>query len=1394
MKKILGLDLGTTSIGWALVNEAENDEETSSIIKLGVRVNPLTTDEQDNFEKGKASATNADRTIKRGMRRNLQRYRQRRDYLVKLLRNEGWITDDDKLCEEGKESTYETLRLRATAAQEPVTLAELARVLLAINKKRGYKSNRKAKDPSATGELFDGLAIARELHSQNITPGQYMYQRLQNGKTGKMPFYRSDLQKEYDRIFECQRQYYPDIFTDKEHDELLKNEKSTVDKYFYATHHIPIAEIKSKGIERQREIYTLRSRAVVQQLLDGEVIAVIAEVLREIRSSSGYLNDISERSKELYFEHLTVGQKMYQTIMANRHESLKNRVYYRNDYLDEFERIWSTQQPHHADKMTEELHRRLRDSIIFYQRPLKSKKSELSFCEFESHKIKVGDKEYTTGSRVTPRSSLLFQEFRLRQTLANICIKGDSLCQQIIEERHKPESQQQPIAMLYAGRGKRLLTHDEMDKLYERLCYCEKLTDKEAIKILIPNAEERAEASLNFKEIKGNSTFSALIKAYCAIANDSGHDIELKRLTAKQLDEALTQIFAALGYNTDILHLPTYSTVDEMQASPLFQLWHLLYSYEGDKSATGIEHLIEHLQQRYNLSNEHAQILAGVTFEEDYGSLSNKALLKLLPHMRQGMMYSEACAEVYGTHSRNSLTTEENNERALTEHIALLPKGALRNPVVEKILNQMGHVVNQIIDTYGRPDEIRVEMAREMKKTAKQRADATKAISDNTKKREEAVERLRGKFGIANPSRNDILRLMLYDELAPNGYKTLYSNQHIEEGMLFSDLIDIEHIIPQALMFNDSFQNKTLEFRTVNIEKGKQTAYDYVALKYGADGLEQYMARIKSCGLSSSKIGYLSMTLADIPTDFLNRDLNNTQYIARQAMEMLRNVARTVTATTGSITALLREHWGLIDIMQELNWSKYEAAGMIITKERRNGQTLTSIKNWSKRNDHRHHAMDALTIAFTRPAYINFLNHLTARGVDSKIIDIENRYMSRNEHNKLLFLPPFGTRSSFRQCAKEKLEEILVSIKAKNKVVTRNTNTTTTHGKKHSKVELTPCGMLHKESIYALRHVPTPRLVKVNGKLDEVLILLVNSPSIREALLQRLHAHGDDPKKAFTGKNSLAKNPIYLDEAKTVAVPEEVKITTMETIYTIREEISPGIKIADVVDKKIRDILQARLNEYHGNAKEAFSNLDANPIFLNREKGITIKRVSVIQNMTGVPIHNKHNHYGSPILDTDGKSLPADYVWLQNNHHSAIYIDLEGNLHEKIVSFFEATTRAIQGLPVVDRHYKQDEGWKLLFSIKKNEYFLVPTPDFSPADIDLFNPANAQEISKHLYRVQKISKKFYNFRHHLETSVEEIPELQNSTWLRITDIKKLRNLVKVRLNHIGKIVAVGEEN
>lgn len=156
MKRILGLDLGTNSIGWAVVNEAERNEENSSIVKLGVRVNPLTVDELQNFEKGKSIETNTARTQKRSMRRNLQRYKLHRDELVLILRDAGFISDDMILSENGNKTTFETYRLRARAVTSEISLSKFSRVLLMINKKRGYKSSRKAKGEE-DGTLIDGM-------------------------------------------------------------------------------------------------------------------------------------------------------------------------------------------------------------------------------------------------------------------------------------------------------------------------------------------------------------------------------------------------------------------------------------------------------------------------------------------------------------------------------------------------------------------------------------------------------------------------------------------------------------------------------------------------------------------------------------------------------------------------------------------------------------------------------------------------------------------------------------------------------------------------------------------------------------------------------------------------------------------------------------------------------------------------------------------------------------------------------------------------------------------------------------------------------------------------------------------------------------------------------------
>lgn len=1397
MKKILGLDLGTTSIGWALVNEKENDNEKSEIIRLGVRVNPLTVDEKSNFERGKSITTNADRRMKRSMHRNLQRYKLRRKNLIECLLEHHIISDETPLFEQGNNTTFQTYRARAKSVTEEITLEEFARVLLMINKKRGYKSSRKVKD-GEEGELIDGMEIAKRLYEENLTPGQLLLDLYNKGKKNRPTFYRSDLQAEFDKIWEVQSAFYPNILTDDFKSSIHGFNKAQTSGAFYGAHQIYTA--KNSGKEGYLQSLTWRTEALKHQIDIEEVAYALADINGAINNSSKRLAMISDRSKELYFNHQTIGQYLMQRLDENPNNSLTNIIFYRQDYMDEFEAIWEKQAQYHSE-LTPELKKEIRDIIIFYQRDLKSCKNLVSFCELEHSEREVtidGKKKIIlTGCKVCPKSSPLFQDFKIWQILNNLQVSVVGHQRKRIK---KDKSQFSLFDDAESGALNRFLTQEEKDTLYNELSIKDKMSKRDVLKLLFDNPKN---LDLNYKEVEGNRTMAALFKAYQDIISLTGNgEYDFSKMPADEVKSITTEIFKGLDYKTDFLTFNPQLEGKALEQQPAYRLWHLLYSYTGDKSVTGNEALLNKIQELCGFEKESAGVLANISLALDYGSLSAKAIRKILPHMMKGYEYSEACKMAGYNHSARSLTKEELANKEYKSRLDIIKRNSLRNPVVEKILNQMINVINEIIKTYGKPDEIRIEMARELKKSQEERELLDAAIRKNTAESEKLRKELEEEFGIQHVTRNDILRYKLYNELKLNGYKTLYSNTYIPREELFSKRFDIEHIIPQSRLFDDSFSNKTLEVRDINIEKGNMTAYDYVAGKYDEKYLVDYESRVEELFnqkvISRTKRNNLLMKEEGIPSDFLERDLRDSQYIARKAREILEELVPFVVTTTGAVTSRLREDWQLVNLMQELNWDKYDALGLTERYTDRNGNIVKRIKDWTKRNDHRHHAMDALTIAFTKRSIVQYLSNMNARSDKSgSIYGIEQKELHRDEKDhKLVFNAPMPL-DEFRAEAKKHLESILVSIKAKNKVVTKNVNKGKTKDGHQQKVQLTPRGALHNETVYGKIRNYEAEYRKVDGKFTEEVILRVSNQKCREALLNRLAEYDNDAKKAFTGKNSLEKNPIWLNADHSHAVPLKVKLYKIVDVFTIKKAVDKDLKIDKVIDNKIRAILQQRLDEFGGDAAKAFSNLDENPIWLNKEKGIAIKRVKIrakVSSDTSVPLHVKRDLLGNLLKDAEGKALPADFVNTANNHHVAIFVDTEGNWHEHVVSFFEATTSALLGLPIVDKDYKREEGWKFLFSMKQNEYFVFPNEKtgFIPSEIDLMDPKNYALISPNLYRVQKFSSSFYVFRHHLETNVDESNELKETTWKRIQTIKYLDGIVKVRLNHLGNIVAVGE--
>jgi len=1390
MKKILGLDLGTSSIGWALVNEAENEAEKSSIIKLGVRVNPLTVDELSNFERGKTITTTADRTLKRSMRRNLQRYKLRRANLIEILKGNMFIGDETILSESGNYSTFETYRLRAKAVEEEITLEEFARVLLMINKKRGYKSSRKAKGQDE-GQLIDGMSIARQLYEENLTPGQFCLKILQSGKKYLPDFYRSDLQNEFDRIWNFQKDYYPEILTEHLKEQLVKkNEKST---WAICEKPMNLVGIKRgvKGPDIRLENFKWRANAISSKMELEQLAVVLQKINGQINSSSGYLGSISDRSKELYFKKQTVGQFLMSKLDSDSNVSLRNQVFYRQDYLDEFNVLWEKQAQFHKE-LTDELKQEVRDVVIFYQRRLKSQKGLISFCEFESRRIEIetdGKKKIITiGNRVIPRSSPLFQEFKIWQNLNNL---------EVFHKGHSTRSNASArlVTLQIESSERRFLDQEEKNLLFKELSVREVLSKTEALKLLFDNHKE---LDLNFSKIEGNKTFAALYKAFNEIIEVSGHEkINFDNLSADEITSSVQSVLTTLGCNAEILHFDSDVDLDK-QAT--YRLWHLLYSYEGDNSNTGIDGLTNKISDLCTLENKYAQILANITFQNDYGSLSAKAIRKILPYLKAGNRYDLACEYAGYRHSKASLTREEIAKKVLKDKLEILPKNSLRNPVVEKILNQMVNVVNAIIDVYGKPDEIRIELARELKKNAGEREELSRIINETTRAHEEKRKILQDEFALSTVSRNDIIRYKLYEELETNGYKTLYSNTYIPREKLFSKEFEIEHIIPQARLFDDSFSNKTLEKRDINLEKGDRTAFDFVRDKYGEAGLEEFLDRIECLhnqngnGISKAKYNKLKMSEKDIPDGFIERDLRNTQYISRKALGMLGEIVKTVVPTTGSVTDRLREDWQLVDLLKELNWDKYKALGLVEYYKDRDGRNIGHIKDWTKRNDHRHHAMDALTVAFTKNVYIQYFNNVNARyDKSSNAYSIEQKYFSERKVK-----PPIPV-DEFRAEAKQHLEAILVSIKAKNKVVTKNVNVSRKGVGVNRKVQLTPRGQLHLETIFGSNQMPVVKEVRVGGNMNEDLIKQVTKPQYRIALLKRLADYNYDPKKAFTGKNSLEKQPLYINEKHSKQVPEKVRTLSFEPVYTIRKQVAPDLNVDKVVDYKIRTILQERIKEY-GDAKRAFSNLNENPIWLNKDRGISIKRVTISGINNVQSLHEKRNKEGRIITDDEGRNIPVDFVNTGNNHHVAIYRDANGELQENVVTFYEAVTRANLRLPIIDRDYRSSEGWEFLFSMKQNEFFVFPNSKtgFNPNEINLLDPLNYPLISQNLFRVQKLSTKNYVFNHHLETkavtgdTLKSKKQLSGITYRFIQSLPPIEDIIKVRINHIGQIVSVGE--
>ena len=303
---------------------------------------------------------------------------------------------------------------------------------------------------------------------------------------------------------------------------------SSLTKLFFAKYKITTAD--NKGKDKRVKAYEWRAAAVENRLPIDQVAYVLCDIAGNLGSSSGYLGKISDRSKELYFNKQTVGQYLYSNIQKDPHFSTKNKVFYRQDYLDEFEAIWESQASFHPE-LTDELKKEIRDVVIFYQRRLKSQKGLISYCEFESRKVDVEINgrivQKIRGCKVAPVSSPLFQEFRIWQKINNIIVTNKETGEQ------------------------GTLEQDDKVRLAECLRVKDKLSDKEILKLLFKKPKD---LEMNFKSIEGNETLGKLYSKFLEVVSLAGNsDYEYSKLRQEELMNILRTEFARNGLNTAAL-------------------------------------------------------------------------------------------------------------------------------------------------------------------------------------------------------------------------------------------------------------------------------------------------------------------------------------------------------------------------------------------------------------------------------------------------------------------------------------------------------------------------------------------------------------------------------------------------------------------------------------------------------------------------------------------------------------------------------------------------------------------------------------------------------------------------------------------------------------------------
>jgi CRISPR-associated endonuclease Csn1 len=863
MTKILGLDLGTNSIGWAVI-----DKENSKIVDAGVRIFTEGVN-KDTIGKGDNEISkNTERRMHRQARRLHYRKRLRKAKLLAILIDlemcplsndelRKWKNWDKRLKSTGKVFPNTTdfnnwlkmnpYYLRNKAITKSITRMEFGRILYHFIQRRGFLSSRKGSEDGAIfkgKENMEGIDATKELIKES-TLGQKLYEIY---PPDKQPFKRIMIDGKDTRIRSryTLRQMYV-----LEFEEIWKRQGERLG--------LPGLMIKiKKTIHLTSTINSRRSKQKLDYLIG-----------RYGKGNVAVSNTVVTVSKSMPLKEFLAGK---------------------------------------IEVTDEGINFKSNESLLFWQRPLRSQKQLLGKCTFESRNFfdKAKNEWITVGLSPCAISHPEFELFRAYQFLNNI--------------RY--------------GKTAQPLTAEQKQTVLEIM--------------------NKSEAAFDFEKIP----------------------------------KSLKMTFENFNYDdkTKVPVNPSHSKLKKLFTSEQWEkcmhdIWHCFYFFED----AGL--LAKKLAETYKLEAATAEKAAKIRLTDGYSNVSLKAIRNILPFLKMGYRYSTAVVlggvkNAFGNrweHFRefheeiitdvvniaektihkeyelistlkNYLSDPENlfgfaeNDKAfnkLYHHSQAIVKKPtkrrlseienLRNPIVQKGLNEMRRLVNQLLNKYDNTegygpdfsfDKIHVEMGRELRNSKKRREEMVFKMRDNEKANDEARLRL-VEFGLKS-SRENITKYRLYREIEQKHGTVVcpYTNRTISiyDLLGMDNRYQIEHIIPFSVSLDDSFGNKTICESNFNRLKGELTPYEFYQKNsdpslWGARTWEEIEQRAFSL-LPYKKSRKFNAKKRDKQADFIARQMNDMRYISKKAAEILSEICNDVRVMPGQLTSELRRLWGLNNILQ----------------------------------------------------------------------------------------------------------------------------------------------------------------------------------------------------------------------------------------------------------------------------------------------------------------------------------------------------------------------------------------------------------------------------------------------------------------------------------------------